>query len=75
MNDPFVAHRSPLFTVAYEMLGSAADAEDLVEESWLRWAQVDHASVRDPRGYRVRIAAQRNPAKLGRLGETALLGR
>ncbi len=34
--DPFVVHRSLLFTVAYEMLGSAADAEDVVQESWLR---------------------------------------
>jgi RNA polymerase sigma-70 factor (ECF subfamily) len=58
MNDPFVAHRSLLFTVAYEMLGSAADAEDVVQESWLRWAQVDHASVRDPRGYLVRIVTR-----------------
>ena len=37
-DDPFVAHRSLLFTVAYEMLGSAADAEDVVQETWLRWA-------------------------------------
>ena len=34
--DPFVAYRTLLFTVAYEMLGSAADAEDVVQESWLR---------------------------------------
>ena len=32
--DPFVAHRGLLFTVAYEMLGSAADAEDVVQETW-----------------------------------------
>ena len=38
--DPFVAHRSLLFTVAYEMLGSAADAEDVVQEAWLRWAEL-----------------------------------
>jgi DNA-binding Lrp family transcriptional regulator len=47
--DPFVAHRGLLFTVAYEMLGSAADAEDVLQESWLRWADVDHSQVRDPR--------------------------
>ena len=47
--DPFVTHRSLLFTVAYEMLGSAADAEDVVQETWLRWAAVDQAEVRDPR--------------------------
>ena len=37
-DDPFVAHRGLLFTVAYELLGSAADAEDVLQESWLRWA-------------------------------------
>lgn len=52
--DPFVIHRSLLFTVAYEMLGSAADAEDVVQETWLRWADVDHDAVRDPRAYLVR---------------------
>ena len=40
-DDPFVTHRGLLFTVAYEMLGSAADAEDVLQESWLRWAEVD----------------------------------
>ncbi|MBA8824353.1 RNA polymerase sigma-70 factor (ECF subfamily) [Saccharopolyspora lacisalsi] len=57
-DDPFVAHRSLLFTVAYEMLGSAADAEDVVQESWLRWADVDQAQVRDPRAYLVRIVTR-----------------
>jgi RNA polymerase sigma-70 factor (ECF subfamily) len=33
------------------MLGSAADAEDVVQETWLRWADVDHAGVRDVRAY------------------------
>jgi RNA polymerase sigma-70 factor (ECF subfamily) len=56
--DPFVAHRSLLFTVAYEMLGSAADAEDVVQETWLRWAGVDRAAVHDPRAYLVRIATR-----------------
>lgn len=57
-DDPFVTHRSLLFTVAYEMLGSAADAEDVVQETWLRWADVDHAQVRDPRAYLVRIVTR-----------------
>ncbi len=59
--DPFVAHRSLLFTVAYEMLGSAADAEDVVQETWLRWAELGdeaRAEVRDPRAYLVRIATR-----------------
>jgi RNA polymerase sigma-70 factor (ECF subfamily) len=56
--DPFVAHRALLFTVAYEMLGSAADAEDVLQESWLRWAAVDHSGVRDPRAYLIRIVTR-----------------
>lgn len=54
----FAQHRSLLFTVAYEMLGSASDAEDVVQETWLRWADVDHAEVRDPRAYLVRIVTR-----------------
>ena len=57
-DDSFVAHRSLLFTVAYEMLGSATDAEDVVQETWLRWASVDQASVRDPRAYLLRIVTR-----------------
>ena len=57
-DDPFVAHRSLLFTVAYEMLGSAADAEDVLQESWLRWAGIDQAQVRDPRSYLVRTVTR-----------------
>ncbi|MGW5432524.1 RNA polymerase sigma-70 factor [Streptomyces sp. NPDC004059] len=56
--DPFVTHRSLLFTVAYEMLGSAADAEDVLQESWLRWAGVEQADVREPRAYLVRIVTR-----------------
>lgn len=58
MSDPFVTHRSLLFTVAYEMLGSAADAEDVVQETWLRWADVDQSEIRDPRAYLVRIVTR-----------------
>jgi RNA polymerase sigma-70 factor (ECF subfamily) len=56
--DAFVAHRNLLFTVAYEMLGSAADSEDVLQETWLRWAEVDHDRVRDERAYLVRIATR-----------------
>lgn len=59
--DLFVVHRSLLFTVAYEMLGSAADAEDVVQEAWLRWSDLDavaRAEVRDPRAYFVRIVTR-----------------
>jgi RNA polymerase sigma-70 factor (ECF subfamily) len=57
-DDPFVTHRSLLFTVAYEMLGSAADAEDVVQATWLRWDDVDHDQVRDPRAYLVQIVTR-----------------
>jgi len=58
----FVAHRNLLFTVAYEMLGSAADAEDVLQETWLRWAARDElgdlGEVREPRAYLVRITTR-----------------
>ncbi len=54
----FAAHRNLLFTVAYEMLGSAADAEDVLQETWLRWADVDHDAVHEPRAYLVRTTAR-----------------
>ena len=58
--DPFVTHRSLLFTVAYEMLGSATDAEDVVQETWLRWAAVDQGEVQDPRAYLVRSVTRQS---------------
>jgi RNA polymerase sigma-70 factor (ECF subfamily) len=61
-DDPFVTHRNLLFTVAYELLGSTADAEDVLQESWLRWndrqQRVDADEVRDPRAYLVRIVTR-----------------
>jgi len=56
--DPFITHRGLLFTVAYEMLGSAVDAEDVLQESWLKWDRVDRDDVRDPRAYLVRIVTR-----------------
>jgi RNA polymerase sigma-70 factor (TIGR02957 family) len=56
--EAFVAHRNLLFTVAYEMLGSAADAEDVLQETWLRWAAVDLEQVQDHRAYLVRITTR-----------------
>ncbi|HYP46440.1 MAG TPA: RNA polymerase sigma-70 factor [Propionibacteriaceae bacterium] len=58
MIDQFHAHRSLLFTIAYEMLSSAADAEDVVQETWLRWADVDQSAVDDARAYLVRVVTR-----------------
>ncbi|MFF9769936.1 RNA polymerase sigma-70 factor [Streptomyces sp. NPDC014636] len=60
----FVAHRNLLFTVAYEMLGSAADAEDVLQETWLRWAGVDLHTVRDQRAYLVRMTTRQALSRL-----------
>jgi RNA polymerase sigma-70 factor (TIGR02957 family) len=59
----FQEHRNLLFTVAYEILGSAQDAEDVLQETWLRWDAVlqdeeKADEVRDPRAYLVRIATR-----------------
>jgi RNA polymerase sigma-70 factor (TIGR02957 family) len=66
--DAFVAHRDLLFTVAYEMLGSAADAEDVLQETWLRWAGVDPDMVQDRRAYLVRITTRLALDRLRTLG-------
>ena len=66
--EAFLAHRNLLFTVAYEMLGSAADAEDVLQETWLRWAGVDLDQIRDFRAYLVRITARQALARLRALG-------
>ncbi|MFI6129679.1 RNA polymerase sigma-70 factor [Micromonospora sp. NPDC051141] len=72
MADPateeFLAHRNLLFTVAYEMLGSAADAEDVLQETWLRWAGVDLDEIRDRRAYLVRITTRQALSRLRALG-------
>ena len=62
--ETFVAHRNLLFTVAYEMLGSAADTEDVLQETWLRWVQVDLEHVRDQRAYLVRITTRQSLNRL-----------
>ena len=66
--EAFLAHRNLLFTVAYEMLGSAADAEDVLQETWLRWAGVDHDTVHDQRAYLVRITTRQALSRLRTLG-------
>jgi RNA polymerase sigma-70 factor (TIGR02957 family) len=66
--EAFMAHRNLLFTAAYELLGSAADAEDVLQETWLRWVDVDLDTVRDQRAYLVRIATRQALGRLRTLG-------
>jgi RNA polymerase sigma-70 factor (ECF subfamily) len=47
----FTAARPRLFGIAYRMLGSVAEAEDIVQEAWLRWQQTDRDEVRNPGGF------------------------
>ncbi len=54
----FAAHRSFLSALAYRMLGSVADAEDVVQDAYLRWAQVDTSSVEHPRAFLARVVTR-----------------
>jgi RNA polymerase sigma-70 factor, ECF subfamily len=54
----FTAHRPLLVGVAYRLLGSVGDAEDVVQEAWLRWARVDTETVADPAAFLVRIVTR-----------------
>jgi RNA polymerase sigma-70 factor, ECF subfamily len=59
--DPLAAfdrHRRLLFTVAYQMLGSVADAEDAVQDAWLRWAAADRGAITDDRAYLVQVVSR-----------------
>jgi RNA polymerase sigma-70 factor (ECF subfamily) len=63
----FVAHRNLLFTVAYDMLSTVGDAEDVVQDVWLRWRRVDHSRIENPRSYMVRIAVRCSLERLRQL--------
>jgi RNA polymerase sigma-70 factor (ECF subfamily) len=56
--DVFEEHRPVLMGVAYSMLGRVADAEDVVQEAWLRWSAADRSEVREPRAYLVRVTTR-----------------
>ncbi|WP_371673906.1 RNA polymerase sigma factor SigJ [Streptomyces sp. NBC_00289] len=63
----FVEHRELLFTIIYNMLGSVADTEDVLQETWLSWASRDEAPgaerIDNPRAYMVRIAVHKALAR------------
>ncbi|MES5823865.1 RNA polymerase sigma-70 factor [Streptomyces sp. RG80] len=58
VTDVFEEHRPVLLGVAYRMLGRVADAEDVVQEAWLRWSGADRSEVREPRAYLVRVTTR-----------------
>ncbi|MFI6174760.1 RNA polymerase sigma-70 factor [Nonomuraea sp. NPDC051191] len=53
----FDEHRRLLFSVAYRVLGSVADAEDAVQDAWIRWSADDRSQVADPKAYLARIVS------------------
>ncbi|MCN9243448.1 RNA polymerase sigma-70 factor [Streptomyces sp. RY43-2] len=53
----FDRHRNLLFSVAYRVLGSAADAEDAVQDAWIKWSATDRSQVADPKAYLTRIVS------------------
>ena len=56
--DTFAEHRDVLFAIAYRMLGSVSDAQDAVQDAWLRWAAADRSAVRQPRAYLIRTISR-----------------
>jgi RNA polymerase sigma-70 factor (ECF subfamily) len=53
----FHEYRRLLFSVAYRILGSAADAEDAVQDAWIKWSSADRSHVADPKAYLTRIVS------------------
>ncbi|NYI03799.1 RNA polymerase sigma-70 factor [Allostreptomyces psammosilenae] len=53
----FTRYRTLLFSVAYRLLGSAADAEDAVQDAWFKWSAADRSRVADPKAYLTRIVS------------------
>ncbi|MFI6738497.1 RNA polymerase sigma-70 factor [Nonomuraea sp. NPDC050451] len=54
----FTEHRGLLHAVAYRVLGSVTEAEDVVQDAWLRWSRVEVAAVADAEGYLVRVVTR-----------------
>lgn len=62
----FTEHRHALFQVAYRMLGSVADTEDVLQEAWLSWASTSRGDVANPRAYLIRTTVNESLRRLGR---------
>jgi len=63
----FERHRAALSAAAYRMLGNRADADDVLQEAWLRWSRVDHGSVADPGAYLFRLVTRQAIDELRRI--------
>ncbi|MFF7970643.1 RNA polymerase sigma-70 factor [Streptomyces sp. NPDC007905] len=62
--DPYLEHRRLLFATAYRMLGSVTDAEDVLQDAWLKWNAADRSAVRNPRAYLVRTVTNLSLSRL-----------
>jgi RNA polymerase sigma factor (sigma-70 family) len=60
----FADHRNLLFAIAYRILGSAADAEDVVQDAWFKWSADDRSQVSDPKAYLARIVSNLSMERL-----------
>lgn len=60
----FADHRNLLFAIAYRLLGSAADAEDVVQDAWFKWSADDRSRVSDPKAYLSRIVSNLSMERL-----------
>lgn len=58
MTDDFEMHRQFLIGVAYRMLGSFAEAEDVVQDAFLRWSEADRSTVAQPRAFLARVVSR-----------------
>src|SRR3954453_3310310 len=54
----FKTDRALLFSIAYRMLGSASDAEDVLQDAWLRYRGADHSSIRSPKAFATTIVTR-----------------
>src|SRR5438045_7801976 len=54
----FEDHRGLLFSIAYRMLGSVADAEDALQDAFIRWQRASEADVRSPKAFLVTIVSR-----------------
>lgn len=72
----FEAARPQLFGIAYRVLGSAVEAEDVVQEAWLRWQNTDHADIHEPAAFLTTVTTRLaiNVAQSARMRRESYIG-